>query len=43
MISKTKNSFNFNSFDRFNDDLCEVLVSYLSISDKIRLECVSKH
>jgi hypothetical protein len=42
MNSKTKNGFEFDSFDRFGDDLCEVLISYLSISDKIRLECVSK-
>jgi hypothetical protein len=30
------------SFDRFGDDLCQLLLSYLSISDKIRFECVSK-
>jgi hypothetical protein len=40
--SKTKNGFEFDSFDRFGDHLCEELISYLSISDKIRLECVSK-
>jgi hypothetical protein len=28
--------------DRFCDDLCEVLLSYLSLEDKIRFECVSK-
>ena len=28
--------------DRFCDDLCEVIVSYLSFEDKIRFECVSK-
>jgi hypothetical protein len=27
------------SFQRFNDDLCELLLSYLSISDKIHFEC----
>jgi hypothetical protein len=33
---------NFNSFERFGDDLCEVLLSFLPISDKIKFECVSK-
>ncbi len=42
MNSKTNNGFNFDSFDRFSDDLCQLLLSYLSISDKTRLECVSK-
>ena len=30
------------SIERFGDDLTELIVSYLSISDKIRLECLSK-
>ncbi|CAG2164372.1 unnamed protein product [Oppiella nova] len=30
------------SLDRFGDDLCEVLLSYLSIKDRFRYECVSK-
>ena len=30
------------SFDRFGDDLCEVLLSYLTLSDCFRFECVSK-
>ncbi len=34
----SKNSFN----DRIDDDLCQLLLSYLSIEDKIRFECVSK-
>jgi hypothetical protein len=42
MTSKTKNGFELDSFERFSDKLCEELISYLSISDKIRLECVSK-
>jgi hypothetical protein len=42
MFNKTKNGIQFDSFDRFGDDLCEVLISYLSISDKIGFECVSK-
>jgi hypothetical protein len=28
--------------DRICDDLCEVLIKYLSFEDKIRFECVSK-
>jgi hypothetical protein len=39
---KTKSGFYCNSFERFSDDLCELLLSYLSISDKIHFECVSK-
>ncbi len=42
MTSKTDNGFELDSFERFSDKLCEELISYLSISDKIRLECVSK-
>ncbi|XP_054157839.1 uncharacterized protein LOC128956180 [Oppia nitens] len=30
------------SFDRFGDDLTELLLSYLSFDEKIRHECVSK-
>ena len=30
------------SFDRFGDDLCELIVSYLPFEDKLRLECLSK-
>ena len=30
------------SFDRFGDDLCEVLLSYHTFEDKFRFECVSK-
>ena len=30
------------SFERFGDDLSEVLLSYLSFEDKFRFECVSK-
>ena len=28
--------------DRFGDDLCEVLLSYLNVNDKYRLDCISK-
>ncbi|XP_054155934.1 uncharacterized protein LOC128954384 [Oppia nitens] len=30
------------SFDRFGDDLCQLLLQYLLIEDKVRLESVSK-
>ena len=30
------------SFDRFGDDLTELILSYLTLEDKVRLECVSK-
>ncbi|CAG2108098.1 unnamed protein product [Medioppia subpectinata] len=31
-----------NSMDRFGDDLCALIVSYLSLEDRFRCECVSK-
>ena len=31
-----------NSFDRFGDDLTELILSYLRFEDKVRLECLSK-
>ncbi|CAG2116020.1 unnamed protein product, partial [Medioppia subpectinata] len=31
-----------NSMDRFGDNLCALLLSYLSLEDRFRLECVSK-
>jgi hypothetical protein len=42
MRVKSFDGYNFYSFDRFGDDLYEVLISYLLISDKIRFECVSR-
>src|ERR1700677_1214256 len=30
------------SLDRFGDDLCEVLLSFLSLEDRFRCQCVSK-
>ena len=30
------------SFDRFGDDLLELIVSYLTIEDKFRFQCLSK-
>jgi hypothetical protein len=42
MRVKTTDGYYFDSFDRFGDDLCQLLLSYLSISHKIRFECVSK-
>ncbi len=40
--SRTKSGFKFGSFERFGDDLCQLLLSFLPISDKIKFECVSK-
>ena len=34
--------FSADSFDRFGDDLTELILSYLTLEDKIRLQCVSK-
>ena len=34
--------FEKSSFDRFDDHLMEVILNYLTISDKFRLECLSK-
>ncbi|XP_054155994.1 uncharacterized protein LOC128954439 [Oppia nitens] len=31
-----------NSFDRFGDDLCQLLLTYLAIDDRLRLQSVSK-
>ena len=31
-----------NSFDRFGDNLTELILQYLTFEDKVRLECVSK-
>jgi len=39
---KTNDGYYVNSFERFGDDLCEVLLNFLPISEKIRFECVSK-
>jgi hypothetical protein len=38
---KTRNYINFDSFDRFGDDLCQLLLSYLQIENKIEFEFVS--
>ena len=35
-------SFPKNSFDRFGDDLTQLILRYLWFEDKVRLECVSK-
>ena len=42
IIDSNGRQFNSDSFDRFGDDLCELLLSYLTFEDKIRLQCVSK-
>ena len=46
-ISQTKDlrsdeKYSSDSFERFGDDLCELLLSYLSVKQKKRFECVSK-
>ena len=38
--SDSQNSHSFS--DRFRDDLCEDILQYLSLVDKLRLQCVSK-
>lgn len=40
-LSYLSNAFDSNSFD-FSDDLCELILSYLSLEDKLKLECVNK-
>ena len=40
--NSTPSSHDKPSFSRFGDDLGEVILSYLSIRDKIRFECLSK-
>jgi hypothetical protein len=35
-------NYSKDSFDRFGDDLCQLLLSYLSVEQKFRFECVSK-
>ena len=42
MAMLTKETDHKYSFDRIDDDLCEVLLSYLSLEQKFRFECVSK-
>jgi hypothetical protein len=42
MRAKTLNNFDLDSFERFGDDLCGLLLSFLPISHKIKFECVSK-
>jgi hypothetical protein len=34
MSLKTKDCYHFGSFDTFGDDLCQLLLSYLSLSNK---------
>jgi hypothetical protein len=40
---KTKRGFNFDSFDRFDDHLCQLLFTYLTFKEKVIYECVSKN
>ena len=42
-IESKEDNYRRDSFDdRFCDDLCEDILQYLAIKDKLRLECVSK-
>ena len=41
-LESTVGHFSRESFDRFGDDLNEEVLQYLTFSDKVRLECVSK-
>ena len=41
MTEVLNNSNTRDSFDRFGDDLCELILSYLPISDCFRLQCVN--
>ena len=38
----TKDGYRRDSMDRFGDDMCELILSYLIFGDKVRLKCVSK-
>jgi hypothetical protein len=35
-------NYSRNSFERFGDDFCELILSYLPLNDKLRYECLSK-
>ena len=39
---QVKSEYSESSFDRFGDDLTELIISYLPIKDKFRFECLSK-
>jgi hypothetical protein len=38
MRTNINGNYSKSSFERFGDDLCELLLSYLSIGDKINFE-----
>ena len=42
MSYKTIDSYYVNSFDRFGDDLCQLILTYLPLIQKIRFQCISK-
>ena len=44
VLTRNKSCFGYekDSMDRFGDDLTQEVLQYLSLSDKLRLECVSK-
>jgi hypothetical protein len=41
-MSLIQEKFPKDSFDRFSDDLCQLLLSYFSVKQKLLFECVSK-
>ena len=42
-VQSNEDNYRRDSFsDRVCDDLCEVILQYLSLEDRLRLECVSK-
>jgi hypothetical protein len=41
-MSLSQQNYSKDSFDRFGDDLCQLLLSYLSVEQKLLFECVSK-
>ncbi|CAG2102291.1 unnamed protein product [Medioppia subpectinata] len=42
VVKKQRKIYPKNSFDRFGDDLCELILSYLSLDERFVCECVSK-
>ncbi|CAG2167894.1 unnamed protein product [Oppiella nova] len=41
-MNGTPEEYPKDSFDRYGNDLCEVILSYLSFKDSFRFECLSK-
>src|ERR1700729_670917 len=42
IVDPNGRQFFADSFDRFGDDLCELVLSYLTFKDKLIFECLSK-